>query len=80
LKKIKDVFYNKPREHTIVDSSSFGTLKRVFEKLEPTEPENGSILSNKIKPRSPNGPPPNRLNINTGGAAEELENKEKLLK
>ena len=78
LKKIKDVFNNKPREHTIVDSSSFGTLKRVFEKLEPTEPENGSILSNKIKPRSPNGPPPNILNINTGGAAEELENKEKL--
>ena len=78
LKKIKDVFNNKPREHTIVDSTSFGTLKTVFEKLEPTEAENGSVLSKKIKPRSPNGPPPNRLNVNAGGAAEEVENKEKL--
>ena len=78
MKKIKDVFNNKPREHTIVDSTSFGTLKTVFEKLEPTEAENGSVLSKKIKPRSPNGAPPNRLNVNARGAAEEIENKEKL--
>ena len=71
LKKIKDAFNDedKPREHLFVDSTSFTRLKELFEKLESVDPANESLK----QPHSPNGLPPNRLNINVENDTKELE-------
>lgn len=64
LKKIKLVFDSNPREHKRVDATSFGALKEIFKSFD---------TNNEEEPRSPSGPPPNALNINSGDAADATE-------